>query len=191
MGSASVLFLDGPLAGQTRDVATWRGNVVPPDAFYAVRPRPDMFARQLVDEHDTLVQHETITYRLKRNRLPYGPRWAYALGEKVGEQIVTVVPYLPAAREAVGGPEFEGYVSRHAHEAMQRHAASVGLVAMHVHEVWRGTRAEAREQMEREGKHVPGVPVFDSAGLDVMLAETVFVVHEGVAMPEEGSAWAA
>ncbi|ASR85971.1 hypothetical protein SEA_PEANAM_89 [Mycobacterium phage Peanam] len=191
MGSAAVLFLDGPLAGRTRDVETWRGNVVPPEVFYAVRPRSTFAAMFGDDPHDALVQHETVTYRLKPNRLPYGPRWAYAIGERVGEQMVTVVPYVPEARDAVGA-EFDEYVSRHAHEAMARHAASVDLIAMHVHEVWRGTRAEAAEQMTREGKPVPGVATLATPGVvDTMLASTVFVVHEGVAMPKEGSAWAA
>ncbi|ARQ95526.1 hypothetical protein I5G81_gp87 [Mycobacterium phage Shandong1] len=178
MGSASVLFLDGPLAGQTREVPQSRIGSLP-DTIEVAQPRP-LYWQQ---SHE--VEVDRVTYRRKPNRLARGPKWAAALGDKVGEQMVTVLPYDERARECVGADEFDAYVVRHAHEAMRRHAEGVGLVAAEVHEVWRGTRADAAEQMAREGKPVPHVASLSGDALDGLLASTVFVVHEAVAMPAD------
>ncbi|QFP94872.1 hypothetical protein SEA_MARSHAWN_86 [Mycobacterium phage Marshawn] len=182
MGSARVLFLDGPLAETTRDVPTWQGDNLPPQVFNVAVPRPFRVdvSGTVDDPHAALSSHDTITYRIKPNRLPYGPRWVAAIGEKVGEQIVTVHPYQPEARELCGADQFDEYVEGNARKAAQRFAEAEGLRAVELHEVWRGTRAEAHEQMVREGKPVRGVPPLGE-GLD--MPGVVFVVHEAVAMP--------
>lgn len=171
MGSVPVMFLDGPLAGVTREVPAWRDGA-PVPCFYAVAPTSSE-------------RIETVAYRIKCNRLSYGPRWVGAIGDKVGEQIVTVLPYDERTRHSVGVAGFDEYITRHAHESVQRHAEAEGLVAVEVHEVWRGTQAEAREQMVREGKPVKGAPAFLDALAPVFLSSTVFVVHEAVAVPKD------
>ncbi|AHB79624.1 hypothetical protein PBI_VALIDUS_94 [Mycobacterium phage Validus] len=185
MGSAAVLFLDGPLAGRTRELQTYGSSDEPGPHFYVREaPAADWLARER-DPHDSLLDPPTVAYRIKRNRLSYGPKWVGAVGEKVGEQLVTVLPYDQRARESVGADKFDEYITDHAYRAAQRHAAAEGLVAVEVHEVWRGTRAEAAEQMAREGKPVPGASALSSVVVDTMLASTVFVVHEAVAVPRD------
>ncbi|QWK51421.1 hypothetical protein SEA_STINSON_89 [Mycobacterium phage Stinson] len=182
MGSAPVMFLDGPLAGTTREVQTWRNGELSP--YFNVATPPKFDPTEMRDPHDRL-RPESHTYRIKRNRLSYGPQWVGAIGDKVGEQIVHVLPYDERARHCVGVDEFEEYITRNAHAAAQRHAETEGLVAVEVHEVWRGTQAEAREQMVREGKPVQGAPAFLDADGPVFLDSTVFVVHEAVAVPKD------
>ncbi|QFG08478.1 hypothetical protein I5H09_gp013 [Mycobacterium phage Yunkel11] len=175
MGSASVMFLDGPLAGSTREA--WAH----PDGS----PGPVYCALESVGFDSPDWPARTVTYRVKRNRLSYGPQWVGAIGDKVGEQVAAVFPYDQRARHSVGADKFDEYLTRNAYDALQRLAKAEGLVAVEVHEVWRGTRAEAREQMMREGK-TPGpdraIAAADSLGDP---ASIVFVVHEAVAIPKD------
>ncbi|ASR87261.1 hypothetical protein SEA_LASTHOPE_94 [Mycobacterium phage LastHope] len=184
MGSESVMFLDGPLAGTTRDVPTWPNGELSP-YFNVATPPPFDPTFSPIDPHAPLARPTTHTYRIKRNRLSYGPQWVGAIGDKVGEQLVTVLPYDERARQSVGVDQFEDYIARNAYQSAQRHAEAEGLVAVEVHEVWRGTQAEAREQMAREGKPVQGSPAFLGADGPVFLPSTVFVVHEAVAVPKD------
>ncbi|ADL71174.1 hypothetical protein ANGELICA_85 [Mycobacterium phage Angelica] len=170
-----MMFLDGPLAGRTREA--WAH----PDGS----PGPVYCALESVSFDSPDWPARRVTYQIKRNRLSYGPQWVGAIGDKVGEQIVTVLPYDERARHAVGVDEFEEYITRNAYQSAQRHAQGEGLVAVEVHEVWRGTQAEAREQMVREGKPVKGAPAFLDADGPVFLDSTVFVVHEAVAVPKD------
>lgn len=182
MGSAPVMFLDGPLAGTTREVQTWPNGELSP--YFNVATPPKFDPSEMREPPRTLLP-ETHTYRIKRNRLSYGPQWVGAIGDKVGEQIVTVLPYDERARQGVGVDRFEEYITRNAYQSAQRHAGGEGLVAVEVHEVWRGTQAEAREQMVREGKPVKGAPAFLDGDGPVFLPSTVFVVHEAVAVPKD------
>ncbi|WNO27571.1 hypothetical protein SEA_AGEOFDAPAGE_92 [Mycobacterium phage Ageofdapage] len=182
MGSAPVMFLDGPLAGTTREVPTWPNGELSPYFNVATPPKLDP---AIWDNPPRRILPESHTYRIKRNRLSYGPQWVGAIGDKVGEQIVNVLPYDERARHSVGVDEFEEYITRNAHAAVRRHAEAEGLVAVEVHEVWRGTQAEAREQMVREGKPVQGAPAFLGADGPVFPDSTVFVVHEAVAVPKD------
>lgn len=176
------MFLDGPLAGATREVPTWPNGELSP--YFNVATLPPFDPSEMRDPHDRL-RPESHTYRIKRNRLSYGPQWVGAIGDKVGEQIATVFPYDERARQSVGADKFDEYMTDNAYKSMQRHAATEGLVAVEMHEVWRGTQAEAREQMAREGKPVPGIPSLVGDDLDLFLASTVFVVHEAVAVPKD------
>ncbi|AWH13694.1 hypothetical protein SEA_ALISHAPH_81 [Mycobacterium phage AlishaPH] len=178
-----MMFLDGPLAGTTREVPTWPNGELAP--YFNVATPPKFDPSEILDPHAPLARPETHTYRIKCNRLSYGPQWVGAIGDKVGEQIVTVLPYDERARQSVGVDEFEEYITRNAYQSAQRHAGGEGLVAVEVHEVWRGTQAEAREQMVREGKPVKGAPAFLAADGPVFLDSTVFVVHEAVAVPKD------
>ncbi|QFG09279.1 hypothetical protein SEA_GUANICA15_94 [Mycobacterium phage Guanica15] len=177
MGSASVMFLDGPLAGRTREV--WAHPDGSPVPYFCVEAGAAWLG--LGDS----IPVERHTYQVKRNRLSYGPQWVGAIGDKVGEQITAVFPYDQRARHSVGADKFDEYLTRNAYDALQRLAKAEGLVAVEVHEVWRGTRAEAREQMMREGK-TPGpdraIAAADSLGDP---ASIVFVVHEAVAIPKD------
>ncbi|APU93191.1 hypothetical protein SEA_ROSMARINUS_88 [Mycobacterium Phage Rosmarinus] len=183
MGSSPVMFLDGPLAGTTREVQTWPNGELAP--YFNVATPPKFDPTEMLRDPRDMLRPETHTYRIKCNRLSYGPQWVGAIGDKVGEQIVTVLPYDERARQSVGVDEFEEYITRNAYQSAQRHAQGEGLVAVEVHEVWRGTQAEAREQMVREGKPVKGAPVFLDADGPVFLDSTVFVVHEAVAVPKD------
>ncbi|WEW73735.1 hypothetical protein Nanz197_88 [Mycobacterium phage Nanz197] len=182
MGSAPVMFLDGPLAGTTREVPTWPNGELSP--YFNVATPPKFDPTEMLDSHAPL-RPESHTYRIKCNRLSYGPQWVGAIGDKVGEQIVHVLPYDERARQSVGVDQFEDYITRNAYQGVQRLAEAEGLVAVEVHEVWRGTQAEAREQMVREGKPVQGAPAFLGVDGPVFLDSTVFVVHEAVAVPKD------
>lgn len=176
------MFLDGPLAGTTREVPTWPNGELSP--YFNVATPPKLDPSVWSDPPRTILP-ETHTYRIKLNRLSYGPQWVGALGAKVGEQLTAVFPYRPDMRDRVGVAEFDEYLTRNAHEALQQLAKAEGLVAVEVHEVWRGTRAEAHEQMVREGKE-PGptraVLAADSLGDPESI---VFVVWEAVAVPKD------
>ncbi|QFG14140.1 hypothetical protein I5G97_gp013 [Mycobacterium phage Curiosium] len=182
MGSAPVMFLDGPLAGTTREVQTWANGELSP--YFNVATPPKFDPSEWRDPPRTMLP-ETHTYRIKPNRLSYGPQWVGAIGDKVGEQLVVVLPYDERVRHAVGVDEFEDYIACNAYQGAKCHAEAEGLVAVEVHEVWRGTQAEAREQMVREGKPAPGAPAFLGVDGPVFPDSTVFVVHEAVAIPKD------
>ncbi|AOZ61419.1 hypothetical protein SEA_DRHAYES_88 [Mycobacterium phage DrHayes] len=182
MGSASVMFLDGPLAGTVREVPTWPNGELSPYFNVATPPKLDP---SVWSDPPRRILPESHTYRIKRNRLSYGPQWVGALGERVGEQIVAVFPYDERIRHSVGVDQFEDYITRNAHEAVKRLAEAEGLVAVEVHEVWRGTQADAREQMVREGRPVQGAPAFLDSDGPAFPESTVFVVHEAVAVPKD------
>ncbi|ASR86365.1 hypothetical protein I5G86_gp14 [Mycobacterium phage DarthP] len=184
----SALFLDGPLAGQTREVPTWRDGGLN-DVFYVQRAPAAAVWDKSGDPHDVL-RPDVVTYRRKPNRLSHGPRWAYALGEKVGDQVVCVFPYSREAVDAMGQEALDEMVRREAQRALERICGSVGLVPVDVMEVFRGTRGEAREAMYRGG--VDGqmhggaqraVSACESLGDGPYLEGVTFVVHEAVAMP--------
>ncbi|QIG61602.1 hypothetical protein SEA_XIMENITA_94 [Mycobacterium phage Ximenita] len=186
--AVEVLFLDGPLAGRTRTIPTWQDGTPGPEFHVAQQVAPIDWSG---DEHDLLAPHRTHTYRIKPNRLSYGPRWCGAIGAKVGEQVVCVQPLDRRAVEAIGPADVDALVASQADEALARTCAAEGLVAAEVHEVWRGTRTEAREVMVRNPSEFGPMQAraaadqLDGSGSDPWLDGMVFVVHEAVAMPAE------
>ncbi|ASR85393.1 hypothetical protein SEA_PHRANK_95 [Mycobacterium phage Phrank] len=188
MASKAVLFLDGPLAGQTREIPTWYDDVPGPYFRVAEQVAPIDWSG---DAHDLLAPNRTHEYRIKPNRLSYGPRWVGAIGAKVGEQVVCVQPVSDRALSALDLADVEALLTGNAHDSLARTCAAEGLVPAEVHEVWRGTHVEAREVMMRN----PGEfgPMQARAAADSLtggdpapwLDGMVFVVHEAVALPAE------
>ncbi|QFG09473.1 hypothetical protein I5H08_gp014 [Mycobacterium phage Yuna] len=183
---AEALFLDGPLAGQTRQIPTWGSGQL--SSTYLV-PEYTGCEWTAEDDHAMLRPFAVHTYTRKPNRLSYGPRWAYAIGAKVGEQLVCTVPYTATARESVAVADFDAMVEQNAREGMQRAAEVEGLVAVDIHEVWRGTVAEARETVRRNPEAfgaaraaLTAASITDGSPA-AWLAGLVFVVFEAVAMP--------
>ncbi|QFG11505.1 hypothetical protein I5G87_gp81 [Mycobacterium phage Ekdilam] len=185
---AEALFLDGPLAGQTRDIPAWRDGSLN-DTFHVQRAPAAAVWDKGGDPHDVL-RPDVVTYRRKPNRLSHGPRWAYALGEKVGDQVVCVVPYTAAGVDALGQDKLDEYVRGNAEAALQRICEAEGLVAVDVMEVFRGTRGDAREALYTggvDGKQWSGaqraVAATEGLGWFPYLEGVTFVVYEAVAMP--------
>ncbi|ALF01448.1 hypothetical protein SEA_LILPHARAOH_70 [Mycobacterium phage LilPharaoh] len=181
MGSAPVLFLDGPIANEVREVRTFERVDAPgegmPGVFNVAKSRA---VTPLADPHDALA-FDHVTYTIKPNRLSYGPRWCAAVGRHVGDQLVVTIPYHPAVPERVGVDTFEDFLTGEADASLQRFAGTEGLQAVEVHEVWRGTRADAQEQLAREGQAAPGPCAALAARIDDPM---VYVVFEAVAMPK-------
>ncbi|AYR01154.1 hypothetical protein SEA_LEMOND_89 [Mycobacterium phage LeMond] len=174
---AEALFLDGPLAGQVRQV---------PSAHYGQGDdeRPAfLFDVQTYSGTWDQPQRNTVTYRLKPNRLATGPRWAFAVGEKVGEQLVCTQSYSPQMIDEMGADVFEQIVAESAHKALQRAAEAEGLVAVEVHEVWRGTRrdAVASAYLQNPDGIKAAAALRSVEGLGEYLASMVWIVFEGVA----------
>ncbi|QJD50390.1 hypothetical protein I5H01_gp017 [Mycobacterium phage MarkPhew] len=178
MASSQVIFLDGPLAGQVREV---------PSAHYdqSDEPRPSfLFDVQTYSGTWDAPQRETVTYRLKPNRLSTGPRWAFAVGEKVGEQVVCTQAFSPDAIEAMGGDHFEQMVTYHAEKALNGTCSAEGLHVAEITEVFRGTRRDAiaAAYLQQPDGIKAAAALRNVEALGEYLASQVWVIHEGVAV---------
>lgn len=187
---AEALFLDGPLAGRTHLVPDIRPGGGPSDVFYAETHRPPVW-----EAGGEVTAPERVTYRLKRNRLSYGPRWVYAMGEKVGDPVVCVMPYTREAAEAMGAEVLDDMIARNAEAALQRLCKAEGLVAVEIIEAFRGTRGEAREVWMQEQAAKGAAQALAAADSlapngepSAWLEGVTFVVTEAVAMPPAAAA---
>ncbi|AIM50419.1 hypothetical protein PBI_OMNICRON_86 [Mycobacterium phage Omnicron] len=136
----TVLFLDGPLAGQERQVQADATDRPKYDLIEALQqPTPQWDA----DDASPVLPSSTVTYRVKRSRFRRGPKWVAALGEKVGERVQCVQVYTLEARQAMGVDVFNKIVERHAREALARTCAEVGLVPDDVHKAFAGSLQDA------------------------------------------------
>ncbi|QJD50491.1 hypothetical protein SEA_CHRIS_89 [Mycobacterium phage Chris] len=175
---AEALFLDGPLAGQTRDV---------PEAHYDqhVVPSPSpLFSVQSYSGTWDAPHYETVTYRRKPNRLSYGPRWVFAVGDKVGEQVVSCQAFTPEAIESMGVDMFEQMITYQAEKALNATCSAEGLVVAEVHEVWRGSRRDAIASAYLQNPDgVKAAAALQSVEqLGPLHASMLWVVFEGVAV---------
>ncbi|QAX95629.1 hypothetical protein I5H03_gp017 [Mycobacterium phage Nibb] len=178
---AEALFLDGPLAGQVREVPSSHYGQVDapmPGPTFDVETYRGTWADPL---------SERVTYRLKPNRRAHGPRWVYAAGEKVGDQVVCTQPVHPDTIEAIGADRFEQMIEYNAQKALSSTCSAEGLVVVDVHEVWRGTRRDAiaSAYLQNPDGVKAAAALRSVEQLGEFQASLLWVVHEGVAvMPE-------
>ncbi|WNM69030.1 hypothetical protein SEA_TRIBLETROUBLE_89 [Mycobacterium Phage TribleTrouble] len=144
---AEIAFLDGPLRGRTQ--------TVPGD-----QPRPWFDVCHLTADPDGPVpgdvgadvlawlerdqrRRKMVTYRVFRSPYLAGPRWCAAIGEKVGQTVLCVVPFTDfAARHLAGG--IDHILSELATERLRQMCVAEGLVAAEIRERFRGSLAEAK-----------------------------------------------
>ncbi|ASR85290.1 hypothetical protein I5H06_gp14 [Mycobacterium phage SirPhilip] len=180
---AEVLFLDGPLAGQRREVPERNGE--PLWSTFVV----ESAAGWLPDGAAAVIEATRVEYRFKPNRLSYGPRWVGAIGQRVGDQVVCVQTYSKEGRDEFGAAWLDDRLADYARDSLGQICAEAGLAAAEVHEVWRGTRREARETVRANPEGFPGAIHGLQAADSVEATDgLVFVVHEAVALPAEAVA---
>uniref|UniRef100_A0AAU8GSB7 Uncharacterized protein n=1 Tax=Mycobacterium phage Pharb TaxID=3136626 RepID=A0AAU8GSB7_9VIRU len=138
-----VAFLDGPLRGRTQvladdtratfDVVHLTGG---PDFS---RAHEDVLAWLDRDQQ----RRKLVTYRLFRSPYLAGPRWCGAVGEKVGQTVMCVVPFTEFAARNMAA-SLDEILAELATERLRQTCAAEGLVADEIRERFRGSLAEAQ-----------------------------------------------
>ncbi|AFN37776.1 hypothetical protein FGG44_gp88 [Mycobacterium phage MacnCheese] len=138
---AEVAFLDGPLRGRTQTVP---GDQPRPSLDVChVEPREVVYA---ADEPKGLafdIERKVLTYRVFRSPYLAGPRWVAAMGERVGQTVLCVVPFTDYAARNLAA-SIDEILSELATERLRQMCVAEGLVAVEIRERWRGTLAEAK-----------------------------------------------
>lgn len=179
---AEVLFLDGPLRGQIRDVSVvhaWMDCCTISDSDMA------QFALEFDGPLAAEPRREVVRYWFKKNYHRHGPVWAAAVGKHVGSPITCVVPMMFDASNAVLA---EGYARDAALKQIIATCAADGLVPVEFREEWRGTAEDARRLLtDPDARELCG-RVVSAAGAVVedAVPGSVFFVFEAVAaVPDE------
>ncbi|ASR84831.1 hypothetical protein SEA_HURRICANE_87 [Mycobacterium phage Hurricane] len=142
-----VAFLDGPLRGRVQtiddDAARWDRLDVCYLADDVEQP-----AGQTVDDALSWLEREqqrrrVVTYRIFRSPYLAGPRWVAAVGAKVGQTVMCVVPFTDYAARNFRG-SIDEILSELAAERLRQLCVAEGLVAEEIRERFRGSLAEAQ-----------------------------------------------
>ncbi|AVR77074.1 hypothetical protein SEA_LESTON_82 [Mycobacterium phage Leston] len=188
--SIAVQFLDGPLAGQVKQVAADHSGRPRWDGFVAAVQPEVTFNAFLTDEP---LRPDYVTYTIKRSTFHGAgrrrPAWVATIGDKVGERVQCVQMYTEEARAGMGSV-FDEMVERNARAALERTCAEAGLIPDDVRKVFDGGRRYA-EGWVYPRPAGPYYDVEDAARAVLDASETLgpngahlqFIVYHAVAMP--------
>lgn len=192
--TVAVQFLDGPLAGTVREIGADSLGNPKIDRITALKPRPPVWEPETAFPSGPLADH--VTYHVKRSMFRGAgrgaPKWAAAIGEKVGDRVQCVQTYTHEARTGIRG--FDKLIERNAHDQLARTCAEVGLVPTEVRKAFDGDRRRAEawvypaEMMGAASRYgdveqAARAALVASNGYGGWGNDLQFVVYTAVAMP--------